>query len=195
MGLLQGQEQTLKGGEGISKLIEETQRKMEKLIHELLIPGVTMVITHHHLADILKQALKQARFPLLSKYKNREVEVLDCKGWMSKKDANGMMARLAEKAEKSPSLIVVIENIADVWSDTSCEDPQYVENLFGHSWKNEQIYFGDCYIDRSQMTIILSAGPEHKDELEQKYRIDPYGWIEDFDVEFDALQNVMKNRC
>ena len=186
MGILNDIETTLKKGDQICHLLEEK----EELIFDLLIPGVSRVVTRHNLADILRLALEKACFPLLSKYKNREVVMLDCKG-LTRKDTCGMMARLAEKAEKSPSLVVVIENIANVWSDPNCEDPQYVENLVGHSWKNEQIDFGDYHIDRTEMTVILTSTPEHQEELGQRYRTDSYPWVDDFDTKLDALQKAI----
>ena len=186
MGILNDIETTLKNGDQICHLLEEK----EELIFDLLIPGVSRVVTRHNLADILKLSLEKACFPLLSKYKNREVMVLDCKG-LTKKDAYGMMASLAEKVKIYPSLIVVIENIAGIWSDPYCEDPQYVVDLLAHSWKNEQIYFGDYHIDRTGMTIILTTTPENQKELEQMYRTDSYSWVDDFDTKIDTLQKAM----
>lgn len=187
MGLLKGQEDTLKNGDKIVRLLEEK----EELIYGLLIPGVRRVVTSNNLVNILESSLKHACFPLLSRYKSREIVKLDCKG-LTRKDTYGVMARVAEHAKKCPALIVVIENIAGVWSDPNCEDPQYVENLIGHSWKNEHIYFGDYCIDRTEMTVILTVTTEYQEVLEQKYRTDSYAWIEDWDSELEALQKAME---
>lgn len=186
MGILNDMETTLKNGYQICHLLEEK----EELIFDLLIPGVSRVVTRHNLADILKLSLEKACFPLLSKCKKREVVMLDCKG-LTKKDTYGLMASVAQKVKKNPDLILVIENIIGVWTDPNCEDPQYVEDLVGHSWKNEQIYFGDYHIDRTEMTVILTTAPEHQEELGQRYRTDSYSWVDDFDTNLDALQKAI----
>lgn len=188
MGILNGMETTLRNGDEILKLLE----KKEQLIFDLLIPGVTRIITKNNLLDIIKSSLDTACFPLLSTYKSREVVTLDCKG-LSTKDAVGMMESIAAKASKHPDLIVIVENIAGIWSDPHCDDPRYMAYLLGHSWKNEQIYFGDHHIDRTGMTILLTALPEHKEELEHRYKTDSYSWVDDFDAELDDLQKAMND--
>ena len=188
MGILNDMETTLKNGDQICRLLEEK----EDLIFDLLIPGVTRVVTSNNLCEILKSSLEKAAFPLLSKYKSREIVTLDCTA-LTRKDTYGMMALVAEKVKKSPSLIVVINNITGVWTDPNCEDPQYVENLVGHSWKNEQIYFGDYHIDRSEMTVIFTSTPTTQSELAQKYRLDSYAWLDDFDTKFNAIQQLLDN--
>ena len=186
MGILNDMETTLKNGDQICRLLEEK----EDLIFDLLIPGVTRVVTSNNLCEILKSSLEKAAFPLLSKYKSREIVTLDCTA-LTRKDTYGMMALVAEKVKKSPSLIVVINKITGIWDDPNCEDPQYIEDLVGHSWKNEQIYFGDYHIDRTEMTVILTTAPEHQEELGQRYRTDSYSWVDDFDTNLDALQKAI----
>ena len=101
------------------------------------------------------------------------------------------MTLLAKAVKETPNLIVIIENIADIPSNPLSDDPQYVLNLLGHSWKNEKIYFGDFSIDRSQLTVILTATPEQKEFLGQRFRADGYSWCEDFDEELDKIDNEL----
>ena len=49
MGILNGMETTLRNGDEILKLLE----KKEQLIFDLLIPGVTRIITKNNLLDFL----------------------------------------------------------------------------------------------------------------------------------------------
>ena len=53
MGILNGMETTLRNGDEILKLLE----KKEQLIFDLLIPGVTRIITKNNLLDIIKSSL------------------------------------------------------------------------------------------------------------------------------------------
>jgi hypothetical protein len=108
-----------------------------------------------------------------------------------KSDAYGWMTLLAKAVKETPNLIVIIENIADIPSDPLCDDPQYVLNLLGHSWKNEKIFFGDYSIDRTQLTVILTATPEQKEFVGQQFRTDGYSWCEDFDVELDKIEEQL----
>lgn len=43
------------------------------------------------------------------------------------------------------------------------------------------------------MTILLTALPEHKEELEHRYKTDSYSWVDDFDAELDDLQKAMND--
>ena len=112
---------------------------------------------------------------------------------MKKGDAYGWMASLAKAVEKTPNMIVIIENLAEIPSGPLCDDPQYVENLLGHSWKNDKIFFGEYCIDRykSNLSVILTATPEQKEFLGQRFRTDGYSWCEDFDVELDKIDNEL----
>ena len=116
MGILNGMETTLRNGDEILKLLEEK----EQLIFDLLIPGVTRIITKNNLLDIIKSSLDTACFPLLSTYKSREVVTLDCKG-LSTKDAVGMMESLAAKVSKHPDLIVIVEKRGDYIDSSELE--------------------------------------------------------------------------
>ena len=131
MSILNDIEDTLGNGDKMLQLREEK----EDLIFEILIPGVERVVTTQNLPSLLKKELEKAIFPRLARYKNREIVSLDCRT-LRKGDAYGWMASLSKKVEEVPDLIVVIENISEIPSDALCDDPQYLENLLGHSWKN-----------------------------------------------------------
>jgi hypothetical protein len=102
------------------------------------------------------------------------------------------MVELSKKIAEVPDLILVVENISEIYSDPLCEDPLYVENLLGHSWKNEVVYFDDKRIDRSKMTVILTGTPDQKEVLGSKYRTDGFAWIESLDEELKDLNDRIK---
>lgn len=187
MSILDDVEITLENGDKITLLKE----KKEDVIFDILIPGVTRIVTNQNLPNLLQNALDKAIFPRLSKYKNREIASVDCHAF-TRNDAYGFMVALSKKVAGAPDLILVIENISDLYSDSLCDDPQYVENLLGHSWKNEVVYFDDKRIDRSKMTVILTCTPDHKDVLGIKYRTDGFAWIESLDEELEDLDNQIK---
>jgi hypothetical protein len=163
----------------------------ELLISELLVPvSANRVVTTRNLSQIIIEAVNDPFCKQLSHLKGYEIVSLDCRG-LTKADAQGWMAGLAKAVEETPNMIVIIENIADIPSDPLCDDPQYVLNLLGHSWKNEKIFFGDYSIDRTQLTVILTATPEQKEFVGQQFRADGYSWCEDFDVELDKIEEQL----
>lgn len=157
MGILGTIDETLNKTDRVIELLKEK----ESLLFDLLnCPTAGIVITDHNLTQLLKESFDNAVFPLLSRYKGREIVSLDCRG-LKKGDAYGWMVSLAKKVKEAPDLIAIIENIAEIPSGPQCDEPQYVENLLGHSWKNDVIFFGDNRIDATQMTILLTATPEY----------------------------------
>jgi hypothetical protein len=187
MSILNDIETTLENGDKIVQLKEE----QEALIFDILIPGVTRVVTNQNLPVLLQRTLDNAIFPRLSKYKNREIVSVDCHAF-TRSDTYGFMVALAKKVAEVPDLILVVENISDIYSDPLCEDPLYVENLLGHSWKNDVVYFDDKRIDRSKMTVILTGTPDQKEVLGSKYRTDGFAWIESLDEELKDLNDRIK---
>jgi hypothetical protein len=171
----------------------ELLQERELLFFALLIPvSAHRVVTTHNLPQLIAAAIENPSTEYLSRYKGREIVSLDCRS-LIKGGARRWMAKLAKKVEKTPNLIVVIENIANLPSGLFRDDPQYVENLLGHSWKNENIFFGKNCISRSQLTVILTATPEQKEFLGQRFRTDGYSWKEDFDQELDAIEKELKS--
>lgn len=127
----------------------------------------------------------------MSKYKNREIVSVDYRG-ITNTDAFGLMVALSKKVVESPDLILVIENISEIYSDSLYEDPQYIENLLGHSWKNDIVFFGDYRIDRREMTIILTSTPEYEDFLVSKFCSDGFAWIDSLDEDLETINNQLK---
>jgi hypothetical protein len=184
MGILADMEETLKRGD---KLVELLQQREELFVDLLNCVSANIVVTEHNILQLLKVVLRTAFGESLSKYKDCDVVSLDCKK-LTKEDAFGWMVSLAKKVEQTPNLIVVIENLAEIFNEPMCNDAQYIANLLGHSWKNEKVFFGDYCIDCSELTIIITVTQEQKMDLHQKLRTDSYYWIENFDEEFEKVQ-------
>lgn len=183
MGLLKDIDETLQNGYAIMDLIQE----QESLIADLLIPGsANRIITDLNFSKFLKVSLEKASFPLLSAYKKHEIVSLDCRN-LTKGYAYGWMKSLSEKIIETHDLIVVIEHITEIPYGLQCDDVQYIENLIGHSWKNEMIYLDDCQINRRNLTVILTSISELQEELGRKYRMDSYSWYPDFDKEIERI--------
>jgi hypothetical protein len=49
------------------------------------------------------------------------------------------------------------------------------------SWKNEHINIGDFYLDRREMTIILTCSPDNQTLLANACRECSYAWAGEFD--------------
>ena len=134
---------------------EELLKQQEELFADLLnCVSANIVATKHNLPQLLGETLKNIKSDSLLRCKDYEVVSLDCRSLM-KGDAYGWMTILAKRVEQTPNLIVIIKNIADIPFGPMCDDPRYVENLLGHSWKNEKVSFGDYCIDRSELVVIL----------------------------------------
>ena len=171
---------------------DELLKQQEELFADLLnCVSANIVATKHNLPQLLGETLKNIKSDSLLRYKDYEVVSLDCRGLM-KGDAYGWMTMLAKRAEQTLGLIVVIENIADIPFGPMCDDPRYVDNLLGHSWKNEKVSFGDYCIDRSELIVILTATLEQKDDLYQRFRADGYYFIENFDRELEKSQEKLE---
>ena len=78
----------------------------------------------------------------IKQHTGRPVYVLDCKT-LSKYDAISWLEKVS-KLSKSPTPILIIENITEIPEEDDVHDNQtYVENLLVHSWKNEINHFTD----------------------------------------------------
>ena len=182
MGLLENIDETIKRGDKVVELLQ----KREELFADLLnCASANIVVTNRNLPQLLSEVLVKAHFDL-SIHKGREIVSIDCEG-MTNADALGAMVAIANRVKQMPNLIVIINNIAD----PNCENPQYVENLFGHSWKNEKVFFDEYCIDRSDLTVILTATPEQKDDVYQKFRLDSYYCTESFDKDLEEIQEYL----
>ena len=188
MGILADMEETLKRGDKEAELLHKLLRQREELFTDVLnCASANIVVTKHSISQLLKETLNTSCGECLSKYKDRECISLDCKN-LTKEDAFGWMVNLAKKVEQIPNLIVIIENLAEIINEAMSNDAHYIVNLLGHSWKNEKVVFGNYCIDRSELTIIITATPEQKIDLCQELRMDGYYWIEDFDAVFEKVQ-------
>lgn len=179
----------LQRGDRVMGLLQER----EELIFELLgAASANRVVTKRNLPQLICEAISNPISALLSQYKGHEVVSLDCRG-LKKGNAYSWMARVAKAVEKTPNIIIIIENLAEIPSGPLCDDPQYGENLLGHSWKNDKIFFGEYCIDRSKsnLSVILTATPEQKEFLGQRFRTDGYSWCEDFDVDVDKIEEQL----
>ena len=193
MSLLDPIDEQMARGDRWAEQMPVLTEKRELIISKLLVPvSANRVVTKRNLPQLICEAITNPISALLSRYKGREVVSLDCRG-LKKGDAQGWMARVAKAVEETPNMIVIIENLAEIPSGPLCDDPQYVENLLGHSWKNDKIFFGEYCIDRSKsnLSVILTATPEQKEFLGQRFRADGYSWNEDFDQELEKIDNEL----
>ena len=188
MSILDPIEETMANGPKIMELEQERELEISSILSPV---SANRVVTNHNLSELLRYSLDKATFEYLSQYKNHKIVSIDCKS-MTNADVYGAMATIAKRVKEIPDLIVIINNIAEVYNDPACECPQYVENLLGHSWKNDKMDFGECKIDASELTVILTATPEYKDVLGQKYRTDGYSWHEDFDQRLEEIEEQLK---
>ena len=189
MGILNDIEETLLNGDKILDLMKEK----EELIFDLLIPGtVNVVVTDYNLPTFLGGALKVSRLSKLVEYKSREIVSIDCSG-LTKGDAYGWMVKISKLVAEKQNPIIIIENISEMPSGPLCDDPEFVENLLCHSWKNEDIIFNGNTIDRRELTVILTTRPCYKDMLcTSRYQNDNYSWLDNFDKELEALDKIIK---
>lgn len=177
----------LQRGDRVMKLLQER----EELIFELLgTASANCVVTNRNLPLLISEAISNPISELLSRYKGREVVSLDCRG-LCKGDAYGFMAIIAQKVGLGQYPIVIIENLAEIPEGSQCDNPQYVENLLGHSWKNDNIFFGEYCIDRSKLIVVLTVTPEQKEFLVQQFRTNGYSWCEDFDQELEKIERQL----
>ncbi len=179
----------LQRGDSVMELLQER----EELVFELLgTVSANCVVTNRNISQLISETISNTTSELLSRHKGREVVSLDCRG-LYKGDAYGFMAIIAQKVGQGQYPIVIIENLAEIPEGSQCDNPQYVENLLGHSWKNDKIFFGEYCIDRSKsnLSVILTATPEQKEFLGPRFRTDGYSWCEDFDVELEKIEEQL----
>lgn len=163
------------------------------MIFELLgTASANRVVTKCNLPQLISEAISYPISELLSRHKGREVVSLDCRG-LCKGDAYGFMAIIAQKVGQGQYPIVIIENLAEIPEGSQCDNPQYVENLLGHSWKNDKIFFGEYMIETSNLTIILTFAPKYAEELGVKFRSDSYSWIPYFDEELEYIEKELNS--
>jgi hypothetical protein len=79
--------------------------------------------------------------------------------------------------------ILVIENVDQIpdGDRNIYDDPQYVENILVRSWKNELINIGDFYLDRREISVILTCSANNQTRLGNACRECSYPWCGDFE--------------
>lgn len=130
------------------------------------------------------ERLERDFISLHDEHKERTLLSLDCRS-LHKGDAYGWLKAIS-KGMKDGFLnkpILVIENVDQI-PDGDCsvyDDPQYIENILVRSWKNELINIGDFYLNRREMTIILTCSPNNQTMLGNACRECSYNWGGEFE--------------
>ena len=151
--------------------------------------GARGVEVGHEFVTDLRKIILQAEDPLLESLKRhagRPIEVLNCKT-LCKYDAIGWL-EIVSKLPKSPTPILIIENIIEIPKEDDVHDNQtYVENLLVHSWKNEINYFTDNRPNQNlkQFTlkphdylVFLTWTPDSADKINDVWnKSDNLAWI------------------
>lgn len=129
--------------------------------------------------------------PVFRRHSGRPVIVLDC-STLYKGDAMGFMYRLS-KVMIRPKPIVIIENITDIPAEDSIHDnPQYVEDILLHAWKEEEIHLsdiktGDFSLKTRDFTVLFPIKNSKISNIRIDYlRNDNYGHI-DYVKEFETF--------
>ena len=126
-------------------------------------------------------------------HKERDYLSLDCRG-LRKGDACGCLKAISEGIENGTlnKPILVIENVDQIpdGNRNIYDDPLYVENILVRSWKNELINISDFYINRRELTVILTCSPENQTLLGNACRICSYAWRGEFDEWYNRIKNI-----
>lgn len=119
---------------------------------------------------------------MLKKQQGRPVYRWDAKTF-KKYDAIGSMYQLS-KLPKEAKPIVIIENIADIpdGDRNIYDDPEHVENVLLHSWKNDTIhltYKGVPFqMNKGDYTVIFPVKPGDLQKLRRGIRSDGFGFVQ-----------------
>jgi hypothetical protein len=167
--------------------------KVEKIIAAVLLRygGVKCVVSKGDL-DIKNSIIN--RFSEVQKeHKERDYLSLDCRG-LRKGDACGWLKAISEGIKNGTlnKPILVIENVDQIpdGDRNIYDDPLYVENILVRSWKNELINISDFYIDRRELTVILTCSPENQTLLGNACRICSYAWLGEFEEWYNRIKNI-----
>ena len=167
--------------------------KVEKIIAVELLQygGVKCVVSKGDL-DIKNSIIN--RFSEVQKeHKERDYHSLDCRG-LRKGDAYGWLKVVSEGIESGTlnKPILLIENVDKIpdGDRNIYDDPLYVENILVRSWKTELINISDFYIDRRELTVILTCSPENQTLLGNACRICSYTWLGEFDEWHNRIKNI-----
>lgn len=186
--------------------------RKEEIVAEILTPGLKprCVITHfdeyecwtahllkawnennsptrYSFADRIKNFLVSAEDGgYCSEHKNRRVVDLDCRD-LKKGDAYGWMKTLSKQED---NLVIIIKNVTQIPDGGSAilDDKQYVEDILVRSWEETDINIDDIYINRKNLTIILTCPPEDKEKLMLYCKEFSYTWDDE-----DVLRRIIED--
>ena len=190
----------------IKKFVEAIKRRMirEKVAHYLVAYGLPpRCFVAEEQVDLLVKKISEAwrrldlkwRTPfaerlerdfisLHDEHKERTLLSLDCRS-LHKGDAYGWLKAISEGMKDGflNKPILVIENVDQIPDgDRSVyDDPQYIENILVRSWKNELINIGDFYLDRRNISVILTCSPDNQTRLGNACRVCSYAWCGEFE--------------
>lgn len=131
-----------------------------------------------------------------NEHKERTLLSLDCRT-LKKGDAYGWLKLISEgmKNDTLNEPILVIENVDQIpdGDRNIYDDPQYVENILVRSWKNELINIDDFYLDRREISIILTCSPDNQTRLGNACRECSFPWCGDFEEWLKIYRDKNKN--
>ena len=204
------------------------RKETSKLLADFLVRyGAVRCFVAEEQVDILKKKISEAwnlsnikwRTPFAERlerdfishhdeHKERTLLSVDCRT-LKKGDAYGWLKLISEgmKNDTLNKPILVIENVDQIpdGDRNIYDDPQFVENILVRSWKNELINIGDFYLDRREISIILTCSPDNQTRLGNACRECSFPWCGYFEEwlkkyteiktkmvedEFDRLFNV-----
>jgi len=178
-------------------LIENEEQLKQTMVEEenialLLGTGVCVVETNDtesFVASLLEKLSVDyavlSNGPLADRLKSqqgRPVYRWDAKTF-KKYDAIGSMYQLS-KLPKEAKPIVIIENIADIpdGDRNIYDDPEHVENVLLHSWKNDTIhltYKGVPFqMNKGDYTVIFPVKPGDLQKLHHGIKSDGFGFVQ-----------------
>jgi hypothetical protein len=133
------------------------------------------------------------KFIFQKEHKERDYLSLDCRG-LGKGDACRWLKAISEGIENGTlnKPILVIENVDQIpdGDRNIYDDPLYVEDILVRSWENELIKISDFYIDRRELTVILTCSPENQTLLGNACRICSYAWLGEFEEWYNRIKNI-----
>lgn len=179
-------------------LIENDEHFKQTMVEEenialLLGPGACVVETNDtesFVASLLEKLSVDytvlANDPLADRLKSqqgRPVYRWNAKTFKKYDDAVGSMYKLS-LLTKEPKPIVIIENIADIpdGDRNIYDDPEHVENVLLHSWKNDTIhltYKGVPFqMSKCDYTVIFPVKPGDLQKLRHSIMSDGFGFVQ-----------------
>ena len=169
----------------IEQHVRELDESIQNQLAQCLTPGITIIETSdpevmdRHLEKMVSSKYQvigsKPEVEMLKKQQGRPVIRWDAKTFR-KGDAIGSMHALS-KLPKEPKPIIIIENIADIpdGDRNIYDDPELVENILLHSWKNDTNHLthpqdGPFQLNKWDYTVILPVKPGDLQKLHHSVR-------------------------